>query len=95
MQAHGSACKLMDLHASSWIYMHSGTIWNIWEYSRTLVFNLELRQTDRWAEISMTDITLQCKFTLSHYLKRDLLSCVFAAQNLSDERDVMLLSINI
>ena len=46
MQAHGSACKLMDLHASSWIYMHSGTFWNILEYSRTLVFNLELRQTD-------------------------------------------------
>ena len=29
MQAYVTACKLMDLHASSWICMHSGSFWNI------------------------------------------------------------------
>ena len=29
MQAYVIACKLMDLHASSWICMHSWTFWNI------------------------------------------------------------------
>ena len=29
MQAYVTACELMDLHARSWICMHSGTFWNI------------------------------------------------------------------
>ncbi len=29
IQAHGTACKLMKLHASSWICMHFGPFWNM------------------------------------------------------------------
>ena len=42
MQAYVTACKIMDLHPSSWIFVHCGTFWNHQEPSGTFWNLLEL-----------------------------------------------------
>ena len=41
MQGHGPACKLMDLHASSWICMQAHVMpWNLREQTYTVLYKL-------------------------------------------------------